>query len=264
MTVVSPLDGQVTVVTGAASGIGAATADAFVQAGATVVVADINGDEGEATAARCRTVSPGSRFIRTDVRSPVDVTALFDQVAGDLGRVDAVVNCAGITRAVSLLDISPDHWDEVMEINTRGTFLCLQAAAVIMRKGERGGSVVNISSIGGKGWPQASSLAYAASKGAVVILTRRAAVELAPYGIRVNCICPGITDTPLYRRTIAAVAERRGVPTEEAHEGLVATVPLKRLTRPEEIAEGALFFSSPVSASTTGQSLNIDGGLVFD
>ncbi|HWE57434.1 MAG TPA: SDR family NAD(P)-dependent oxidoreductase [Acidimicrobiales bacterium] len=257
-------DQHVAVVTGGASGIGAACAHAFAAAGATVVIADIDEPGGQAVAAACRRATPDSRFIRADVRIPDDVTGLFAQVAGELGRIDVVVNSAGITRATSLFDITPDHWDEVMQINTRGSFLCLKAAASVMRETGRGGSIVNISSIGGKGWPGASSLAYSASKGAVVIMTRRAAVELAPLGIRVNCICPGITDTPLYRRTIAAVADRRGVTTTEAHEDLVATVPLSRLTSPEEIAAGVLFLSSPASASTTGQSLNIDGGLVFD
>jgi NAD(P)-dependent dehydrogenase (short-subunit alcohol dehydrogenase family) len=162
-----------------------------------------------------------------------------------------------------VFDVTPEHWDQIMSINARAVFFCLQAAAKIMRE-QGGGAIVNISSIGGKGWSGAASVAYAASKAAVIAMTRLAAVQLAEHGIRVNAVCPGITDTPLYRRTIARLACEQGISVDALHEATGQRIPLGRLTESEEIASVCTLLASAESGPMTGQSLNVDGGLVFD
>jgi len=240
------LTGHVTIVTGAAQGIGAAIAATFAARGARVVIADINEDEGKAVAKEI-----GAEFFTTDASNVRDVEAVVDHVTRTYGRLHSIVNNAGITKFVDFFEIDDDHWNRVQDINARSQFFFIRAGARYMRD-NGGGAFVNISSIAAKGYRQTSSAAYAASKGAVLGLTRAAAMQLAKYSIRVNAICPGIIITPLNAKWLADNPSR------------VQEIPLSVPCHPRDIGALAAFLASDQAAVITGQSWNVDGGLTID
>lgn len=241
------LSSQVAIVTGAGQGIGAAIAHELAANGATVVVADLESSPGAEVAAAC-----GGSFVATDVADEEQVRRCVESTGRQFGRIDTLVNNAGITRFVDgFFDIDAEHWDAIHAVDARGVFLCMRAAAPHLRNGG-GGSIVNISSIAAKGYRHTSSAAYAAAKGAVISLTRSAAMQLGRHGIRVNAICPGITLTSLNATWL------------EQNPSYLAEVPLGIPTRPEHIAAMVAFLASPAGALITGQSINIDGGLTID
>lgn len=242
-----PLDGQAAVVTGAATGIGAAIAARLAEAGARVLIADVDEERLAASAAAI-----GAESAPVDVRSRESVLGLARAAADQLGPVDILVCNAGVCASAPLLDLTQAEWDRTLEINTRGMFLCAQAFAPQMM--ERGsGCLITISSVSGRqGDPTLAH--YCASKFAVIGFTQSFAREFGPHGIRANAICPGCVDTEMGRRlaaewgmTIAELAERDQV--------------IKRPIQPEEIGNAAVFLAS--SQIITGQALNVDGGLVF-
>lgn len=244
------LNGRVAIVTGAGAGIGLAIARSFADAGAIVVVADFDQEAGQAAAEEV-----GGVFLRTDVSDPTQITATVDAVTARFGRLDVLVNNAGIARYVDLFDLTVDDWDAINAVNARGTFLFLQAAARVM-VAQGSGSIVNISSIAGKGYRRTSSVAYAAAKGAVVTMTRTTAARLGPSNVRVNCICPGVTLTPMVERW------RQSNP--EGSREVIEAIPLARPNQVEDVANLALFLASDLADTVTGQSWNVDGGLVND
>lgn len=254
---------NVAVVTGGAAGIGSAIARRFSSEGAAVVIADIDAARGHALVESLDDLNTEVVAVETDIARPSETEALVGTVLERFGRIDVLVNNAGVTRPAGLLSVTPAEWDLIMGINARGAFFCMQAAARSMKDQGRG-CIVNVASIAAKGWPHSSSVAYAASKAAMVAITRIASYELAAYGIRVNAVCPGLTDTELFRGRIEAVAADEGISVEEAQERFGRWIPLGRLTTPEEIASVAVFLASRQSGTMTGQSLNVDGGIVFD
>ena len=235
------LDGRVAIITGGARGQGAAEAARFAEEGATVVVTDVLVDEGEKTAAEI-----GGTFVEQNVADPAQWDGLVGRVVADHGRLDILVNNAGILRWERMVDTSFESWNEVVAINQTGVFLGMKAVAPQMKE-QRSGSIVNISSVGGLSGASAC-FTYAATKWAVRGMTKGAAIELGPYGIRVNSVHPGIIDTPMMGGTDL--------------DGLASTigVPLQRYAQPDEVAKLVLWLVSDDNSYSTGAEFVIDGG----
>ena len=245
------LEGKVAVITGAASGIGAATALRFAEEGARIAGFDQNeAKDGDWAAAVAR--AGDALFETGDVRDVDRIGAFVAAVRERFGRIDALVNSAGIGSGGFVHLLEPDEWDRVIDVNLKGTFLFCRAVLPVMLE-QGSGSIVNLASVEGIEGMELTS-AYNASKGGVVILTKNMAIDYGRKGIRVNCICPGFIDTPLLGEVMgnpemAAVRER----IADAHQ-------LGRLGKPVEIANAALFLASDEASFVTGHSLVVDGG----
>ncbi len=259
-TTVTPFSGKIALVTGGAQGIGGAIALKFAELGADVVIADINLPHATETAERIAGLGRRSIAVETDVSSLGSVNALADRCASEMGRVDLLVNAAGLIRPGAFGEVTEPIWDLMFDVNSKGVFFCMQRMSADMNDG---GSIVNISSIAGRGVLASSSPPYAASKAAVINLTRSAARALAPRRIRVNAICPGTIDTEFQTGLDRYIAERDGVPVGESLRQWATTVPLGRIGTAEDIARVAVFLSGRESEYITGQSINVDGGLVL-
>lgn len=256
------LNNQVALVTGAGQGIGAATAMALAEAGATVVAADIDGERAERTAgAIAEHAGRRSLAVRADVGDVPAIRAMVDSVIEAFGQLDVVVNNAGVTRRADIMELTEADWDRIHRVNAKGVFFCLQAAATVMIP-RRSGRIVNIASIAGKGYAGTSNAAYAASKGAVISLTRTAAQQLAKHNINVNAVCPGVTRTELSDANLRVRAEQEGLSVEAMERRRAEAIPLKRVCEPSDIAAMAVFLASPGARNITGQSYNVDGGII--
>jgi len=233
---------KVCVVTGGASGIGAAAAKGFAAEGGKVVLFDRNEIELKETAATI----PGARGIVVDVSSKSSIEKAFKQ----LEAVHVLVNSAGVIGKSTLKNMAEEEWDRVLDINLKGTALCTQAAAVLMRK-QGGGAVVNVSSMAGKRVSFAGGIHYTASKTAVVGFTAHAAFELAPDRIRVCAVCPGPTTSGMTRQT-----------PPERLKSTAAKIPLGRWVSSEDVANAILFLASDDAGMCTGCTLDVDGGIL--
>jgi len=243
------LDGKVAVVTGAAQGMGRAVAERFAAEGASLVVVDVQADALETLAAslRDRCVEATARV--ADISNAEQVTTLIDQTVADLGRIDVVVNAAGILHPTRFDEMTVAEWDRVIGVNLRGTFLVMRAVYPHMKACGRG-SIVNFSSTAGLTVSTLGGAHYTASKHGVMGLTKALAKEGGPFGVRVNAVCPGLIDTEMVRATIAPDQVRR----------YEAGFPIGRLGTPDEVAELVLFLASERSAYITGAAFNISGG----
>jgi len=257
------LQDKVAIVTGAGSGVGKAVALRYAREGAQVVVAEIQPATGEKTTAEITAAGGRAVFLRTDTSSLKDIDALVAGTVRAFGRVDILMNNAGVTKKLDFFEVSEADWDWIHSINAKGVFFCMQAAAREMAK-QRAGKIVNIASIAGKGFRGTSNVAYAGSKGAVIALTRVGASQLAKHNINVNAICPGVTRTEMYDRIIKGVAEREKITEAEAVARMDASIPLRRSNSPDDIAHMAVFLASEEAHNITGQSFNVDGGIMFD
>jgi NAD(P)-dependent dehydrogenase (short-subunit alcohol dehydrogenase family) len=255
------LEHQVALVTGAAQGIGKAAAQALAEAGATVVVADIAGDKAEAAAEEIRATQRHALGMQADVGDLADIDRMVRRVVEAYGQIDVLVNNAGVTRRADIMDLTEADWDRIHRVNAKGVFFCLQRVAREMIP-RRSGRIVSIASIAGKGYAGASNVAYAASKGAVISMTRLAALQLARHNITVNAICPGVTRTALSDDNLRVRAQQEGVTLEEMERRRAQVIPLQRANDPEDIAAMAVFLASPGARNITGQSYNVDGGLI--
>ena len=236
---------RVVLVTGASQGIGAACARRFAREGAHVVLADLDADKGQALAAEL-----GGRFVRADVGDATEVGALVQAVMLAHGRIDVLVNNAGIFRAAEFLDITEADWDAVLRVNLKGSFLVGQAVAREMVKAGRG-AIVNMSSVNATlTIPTIAS--YNASKGAINQLTRVMALALADKGVRVNAVAPGTIATELAAKAVLT--------SEDARARILSRTPMKRLGEPEEVADVVAYLASDAASYVTGEIVVVDGG----
>jgi NAD(P)-dependent dehydrogenase (short-subunit alcohol dehydrogenase family) len=171
------------------------------------------------------------------------------------------VNNAGVTRRAYIMDLTEADWDRIHRVNAKGVFFCLQRVAREMIP-RREGRIVNIASIAGKGYEGTSNAAYAASKGAVISLTKTAAQQLAQHNINVNAVCPGVTNTPLSQASLEIRAQQMGVSVEDMQQQRVEAIPMRRANEPEDIAAMVAFLGSAGARNITGQSFNVDGGII--
>ena len=244
------LEGKVAVVTGAASGIGSAIAQKMAQAGARVVVADVQADKGETRAATLREAGGDARFVRVDMTDAASIAAFAESVQAQLGTVDVLVNGAGWGKTHPFWEGTPELWDRIIGLNLVGPMRLAKALLPEMMK-RGGGKIINIASDAGRVGSLGETV-YSGAKGGLIAFTKALARETARYGINVNCVCPGPTDTPL----MAAVPEK-------VQEALTKAIPFRRLGRPEEVADAVMFFAGDQSSYVTGQVLSVSGGLTM-
>jgi 2-hydroxycyclohexanecarboxyl-CoA dehydrogenase len=244
------LKDKVAVVTGAASGIGRATAVALADAGAKVIVADINRDQGEATVAMLRERGGQADFIAVDMTDPASIAMFANTLQERHGAVDVLVNGAGWGRTHPFWDGTPELWNKLTALNLVGPMTLVKALLPKMME-RKSGRIVNIASDAGRVGSLGETV-YAAAKGGLIAFSKSLARETARYGINVNCVCPGPTDTPL----LAAVPE--------GHlEAFKKAIPLRRFAQPKEVADAVVFFADDTSTYVTGQVLSVSGGLTM-
>jgi NAD(P)-dependent dehydrogenase (short-subunit alcohol dehydrogenase family) len=247
------LKGKAALISGAASGIGRAIATLFAREGAAVTVADLDKAGGEGVVEEIASLGGRALLVPCDVTRQRDCRRAVQRTVDQFGGLDILVNCAGIIRRTTVLDISEEDWDLVMAVNVKSIYLLSRHAIPIMETAG-GGVIINIASgwglVGGR-----NAVSYCASKGAVVNLTRAMALDHGEQNIRVNSICPGDTDTPLLR----SEAVQLGQP-EDQFLAEAADRPLQRVGKPEDIAQAALYLASDAAAFVTGAALVVDGG----
>jgi len=243
------LKNKVAIVTGSRRGIGKAIALALAKAGANVVVSDINLDDCNKVVEAIKAINGNALAVKADVSNPEDVSQMINLTTEKFGKVNILVNNAGIYMQKSLTDVTEQDFDRILDINLKGVFLCSKAAVPEMIKQGKG-KIINITSIAGQvGF--ANSSAYCASKGAVINITRELALELAQYKINVNAIGPGVIETSMTKNLLEDKATK---------ETLLANIPLNRIGKPEDIANAVLFLASDSSDYITGITLFVDGG----
>jgi NAD(P)-dependent dehydrogenase (short-subunit alcohol dehydrogenase family) len=255
------LQGQVAIVTGAGRGIGRATGLELARMGADIVVAELDGANAEHTASEVRGLGRRALVVRTDVTSRTDLDAVVERTCAEFGRIDVLVNNAGIYRAAATLDVTEEHWDAIMNINAKGVFFASQAVLPTMIAQKRG-VIVNLASMAGKIGSRAN-LPYNASKAAVISMTKSLALAHAAEGVRVNCVCPGFVETDMW----ASLAREQGAMLNQSPEEFtrqrLRQIPLRRMESPEDVANVIGFLVSPRAEYMTGQALSVDGGLVM-
>ncbi|WP_019638005.1 SDR family NAD(P)-dependent oxidoreductase [Paenibacillus fonticola] len=238
-------DNLVTLVTGGAQGIGRGIAEAYAKRGGTVVIADVNLEQGESAAEAIRHNGGKSQFILCDVRHERDIIEVIQHIEHEYGIIDIVINNAGVSRFKSPLELTAEEWDDVLNTNVRSCFLVAREAAKLMKRNTQGGAIVNIASTRSV-MSEPNSEAYAASKGAIVALSHALAVSLGPDRIRVNCVSPGWIETGSY---------------EELRREDHAQHPAGRVGKPEDIAQACLYLTHPDNTFVTGTHLIVDGGM---
>ena len=247
------LANKVAIITGGASGIGRATALLFAQQGAAVAIADHNADAAEAVTNEIVAAGGSAIFEPVDVTRSADCRRVVERAEQEFGGIHVLFNNAGIVRRATILDLPEADWDLVMAVNVKSIYLMSREVVPLMARAG-GGSIINM----GSGWGLAGgakAAVYCASKGAVVLLTKAMAIDHGPQGIRVNCLCPGDTDTGMLRNEAQQLGEAAEQFLAES-----ARRPLGRVGRPEEIAQATLYLASDASSFVTGTALVVDGG----
>ena len=258
------LDGKIALVTGGARGIGRAIALRFAREGADVAVADLNVDGARSVAGEIEAAGRRALAIGVDVRELAQIRNMVGQAVGTFGRIDVLANNAGVVRVERLLDVTEEHWDLVLGVNTKAVFFVMQAVARQMKDQEPGsdglrGRIINTASIAAKPGGRPMFAPYAASKAAVLSLTQSGAVGLAP-DVTVNCVCPGIVDTAMWAQIDAEWNELEGFAEGEAWRRRVAAIPMGRPEVPDDVAGMFAFLAGPDAVYITGQPFTVDGG----
>lgn len=242
--------GKTVLVTGAASGIGLATVADFAQAGARVVLTDLNAGAGEKAAADLKAQGLDASFIALDVTKLASAQAMADQVRVDFGRLDVLVNAAGWDLIQPFMDNTPEYWDKIVALNFMGPINVTRALLPLLIE-SGSGRIVNIGSDAGRVGSFGETV-YAGAKGGIVAFTKSLAREITRKQVRVNCVCPGPTDTPLF-----------ATQPEKMQAALIGAIPMKRLGKASEVADAVLFFASDRASFVTGQVLSVSGGLTM-
>jgi acetoin reductase-like protein len=258
------LDGKIALVTGAARGIGRGIALRFAREGADVAVADLNAEGARSVAAEVEATGRRALAIDVDVRDLAQIRRMVAEAVGAFGRIDLLANNAGVVRVERLLDVTEEHWDLVLGVNTKAVFFVMQAVGRQMKDQEPGpdglrGRIINTASIAAKPGGRPMFAPYAASKAAVLSLTQSGAIALAP-DVTVNCVCPGIVDTAMWAQIDAEWNELEGFQEGEAWRRRVAAIPLGRPEVPDDVAGMFAFLAGPDAVYITGQPFTIDGG----
>jgi 3-oxoacyl-[acyl-carrier protein] reductase len=242
------LKDKVAFITGGAQGIGRAVAQAFVQEGAVVVISDINLEAAQQTAAALQALGGRVKAVKQNVADYVETEKVIGEVAKEFGRIDILINNAGITKDALLLRMKPEEWNAVLSVNLTGVFNCTKAVVPIMMKA-RQGKIVNIASIVGL-MGNAGQANYAATKAGVIGFTKTVAREVASRGVLVNAIAPGFIDTEMTKKIPVEIQDK-----------MKEQIPLKKLGLPEDVARAAVFLSSSDADYITGQVLSVNGGM---
>ena len=254
---------KVALVTGAGQGIGRAIALRLAREGFALALADINASALAGVQAEIEAAGGKALALPADLSAVAEVRRVMARAAADLGGLDVLVNNAGRLITQSFLDVGEAEWDATLGLDLKTVFFAMQAAAQIMLAAGTHGRIVSISSISGRsGRPDQA--AYAAAKAGVISLTRSAALALAPHGITVNAVCPGVVDTPLTQKLHEDRARAAGITPAESLARMLGRIPLGRIETPEDVAAAVSFLCSPDASYITGQALNVDGGMEMD
>jgi NAD(P)-dependent dehydrogenase (short-subunit alcohol dehydrogenase family) len=256
-----PVAGQVAVVTGAGQGIGRAIALRLAQDGMRVVVVDNRPDPAQAVAAEITQAGGEALALTADVTSAADRQRLFDTVWSTYERLDVLVNNAAIQRIALPLDVTEEHYDSIMNVNTRAVFFCCQAALRLMLR-QKSGRVINIASAAGKSSSTIYHPVYNVSKAGVISITKTFAHTVASEGILVNAVCPGIVETPMQDLLDGEVSRITGKDPAQIRRERLEKVPLGRVEQPEEVAGVVAFLAGPDAGYMTGQAINVTGGMI--
>ena len=255
------LAGQAAIVTGGGRGIGRATALELARLGADIAIAELDKTTAEKTAGEVQALGRKAIVIATDVTKRADLAAMAERTKQQFGRIDILINNAGIYRAAASLDVTEEHWDAIMDINAKAVFFATQAVLPVMIAQKRG-AIVSLASMAGKIGSK-TNLPYNASKAAVISMTKSLALAHAADGIRANCVCPGFVETDMWTKVAKEQGAILGMPPEEFTRQRKAAVPLGRMETPEDVASVIGFLASPRSGYVTGQAISVDGGLVM-
>ena len=264
--------GKVAIVTGAGQGIGRGVAKRLAQEGARVVIAEFNAANAEDAAKEIIAAGGEALAYPIDLGDVDQIPKMITDVVAHFGRIDILINNAGVNKTQYMLDVKPEDWDRVQRINQKGLFFCLQAVARQMiaqvpddvkqagKAAQSFGKIVNFSSVAGRsGRPYAAD--YSASKWAVISITQSAALAFAPYNINVNAVCPGLVPTPMWTDIDRVQAERFGMNQGQWMQKSIDSIPLKRAATPDDLAAAVSFLCSTDADYITGQTLNVDGGI---
>ena len=246
------LKDKIALVTGAGHGIGKAIAITLAREGAEVIVNDIDFQSAKETVDKIRGKGNKALPVYADVSNKREVVKMLERIIKEFGKINILVNNAGIFSSVSLDDMTEEEWDKVMEINLKGVFLCSQAVMKFMKK-QCSGKIVNVASLAAKIGGIFAGANYAASKAGVICLTKSLAKQLAPYGINVNAVAPGVIKTDITKKW-----------PKEVKESLIKQIPLGRIGTPEEVAEAVVFLVSDGASYMTGATIDVNGGLLMD
>jgi NAD(P)-dependent dehydrogenase (short-subunit alcohol dehydrogenase family) len=255
------LEGQVAIVTGAGAGIGRSIALELASLGADVLVAELDPESAERTAAEVRALGRRSVAAPTDVTRQDDRRSMVRRAVDELGQIDILVNNAGIHRSALPLDVTEAHWDAIMDVNAKAVYFCSQAVLPTMLAAGRG-CIISVASMAGKVGSM-TSIPYSISKAAVISMTRGLALAYADQGIRVNCVCPGYVLTDMPPRTDREMVEILGYEPGQFLRQVTERVPMGRGCDPEEVARVVGFLASSRASYMTGQAVNVTGGLIM-
>lgn len=255
------LDNKIALITGAASGMGKAMALGYAKEGAHVVIADLNVDGAKAVVEEITAAGGSASAKALNVGNPDESKAVVDDIVNEHGTLDILVNNAGIGLIKSVAETTPAEWDRIFAVNVKGLFFLTQAACVPMRA-QRSGKIINMASIAGRRG-EALVAAYCASKATVISITQSVAMDMAPYGVNVNAMAPGIVDTPYWKEVDKQFGDITGKAEGETFKDAAAGIPLGRTSVPGDIVPMAIFLAGPGSDYITAQTYNVEGGMVM-